>query len=139
MNAQNPLIQPLCCWFLAIVNFYRKLFVACSYTISLWDLIKNILTPKHSSSLLPKKRHSQILISLLTVLPYTDIDATHYHLVSDGFNNALRATLHQFIDNRLVPIEFFSNNFWKIKEKSTLYKKILINNRVSVSIIWEVT
>lgn len=57
----------------------------------------------------------------LTALPYPDLDLTH--LVSDSSNYAVRAALHQKVDNRVVPIEFFSK---KRSENYSTFDRVLL-------------
>ena len=103
--------------FLRMANFYRKFIPQVEdILLPLTKLIKETHQQQFTDA--EKETFSSItnFLNNLTTHFYSDTDITHYYLVSDNSNYAVGAALHHMINNKPVPIGFFSN---KLTEKQT--------------------
>lgn len=95
-----------------MVNFYRNLIPQdAEALLSLTETIKNNPAAK-VLKLNPAEKESFVamkdILAKVYALTHPDSDAKQYYLVTDSFNYAVGAALHQIINSDPVPIGFYS-------------------------------
>ena len=116
--------------FIGMTGYYRHLIPNFSQVLlPLTNLIRD--NPNSRELKLPDDaRYSfndiKQQLSTASILNHPKPDVTHYQLVSDAFQYAVGAALHQMIDNKAIPISFFSKKLTATETRySTFDRKLL--------------
>ena len=116
--------------FLGMVGFYRHLIPLFSdLALPLTELIK--AQPKSSDlswTTEAKEAFGQVKHALLSVvaMPHTNPSCSALQLVTDASQYAVGAALHQIIDEKPVPIAFFSKKLTETQRRYSAYDRELL-------------
>ena len=116
--------------FLGMVGFYRHLIPKfADVVLPLSELAKN--NPNARELSLNKEENDcfieiKTILSNLTALSHPVSSSTHFHLVTDSSGYAVGAALHQMVDNKPVPIGFFSKKISENQRRESTFDRELL-------------
>lgn len=121
--------------FLGLINFYRKLIPNfANKVIELTELMKS--HPNAKNIIFSEKARESFNcikseLSSVTALPHP-IPNSNYQLVTDSSSYAIGAALHQIVDDKPVPIGFFSKKLTDTQKRYSTYDRELLAAYLSV-------
>ena len=122
--------------FLGLINFYRRLIPNfANKVMPLTELMKNNQKPRAITfNTLEKKAFREIKEELANkaCLLHPSTQATRFQLVTDASSHAVGAALHQMIDDKPIPIGFFSKKLSEAQRRYSTYDRELLAVYLSV-------
>ncbi|QQP52897.1 Galactose-1-phosphate uridylyltransferase [Caligus rogercresseyi] len=122
--------------FLGMIGFYRHLIpnfadlvLPLTEMIRVSDMKKDLIwTEKEISSFEETKNR----LDSICCLPFLDPECNIFHLVTDASNYAVGAALHQIVDGKASPVQFFSKKLCQAQCKYSTFDRELLGAYLSV-------